>query len=60
MAFTFLSMAADKRAKVAKMRESITDMYLFLYGRMFAMKRLHTLVSTVSGKNVASFIEKKM
>ena len=61
MALMFLSMVvADKRAKVAKMNESITDMYLFLYGRMFAIKRLHTLASAVTRKAVTSFNESTM
>ena len=34
-------MTSDKSAKLAKISESITDVYFFLYGWMFAIRRLH-------------------
>ena len=53
----FLSMVADKSAKLAKISESITDMYRCLCGRTIATKRLYATQSAVTGKNVAPFID---
>ena len=51
-------MVADKSAELAKISESITDMYRCLYGRTIAMKRLYATPSAVTGNNVAPLIDR--